>query len=117
MSRFADTPAPPYYAVIFANQRTGLDEKGYAETAARMEHLARDMPGFLGIESTRDDSGFGITVSYWQSEQAIADWKKNIEHSAARARGRGEWYEHYELRVARVERAYGGPAKSKDREG
>ncbi|WP_375203804.1 antibiotic biosynthesis monooxygenase family protein [Hyphococcus sp.] len=97
---------PPYYAVIFSNQRTPGDN-GYAETAERMETLAKSMPGYLGIESVRGEDGFGITISYWQSEEAIANWKKNAEHEAARSRGRAEWYESFELRVARVERAYG----------
>lgn len=108
--RFARTPAPPYYAVIFANQRTDGDQ-GYAATADRMVELAAAMPGFLGIESTRDASGFGITVSYWENEEAIAGWRAHAEHSDARRDGRERWYEHFELRVARVERAYGGPAR------
>ena len=38
---FAHTPQPPYYAVIFTNQRTEGDD-GYAETAERMVALAKD---------------------------------------------------------------------------
>ena len=72
--RFARTPKPPYYAVIFANQRTPGDD-GYGATADRMVELASKQPGFLGIESTRDEAGFGITVSYWASEAAIAGWR------------------------------------------
>ncbi|KFL36939.1 antibiotic biosynthesis monooxygenase family protein [Arenimonas donghaensis] len=106
--RFANTPQPPYYAVIFSNQRTPGDE-GYGATAARMEQLARSQPGFLGIESTRDEGGFGITVSYWESEAAIAAWRAQAEHSDARRDGRERWYEHFQVRVAKVERAYAGP--------
>lgn len=109
--RFARTPAPPYYAVIFANQRTDADDAGYGATADRMVELAADQPGFLGLETTRDASGFGITVSYWASEAAIAAWRAHAEHSDARRDGRQRWYGHFELRVAKVERAYGGPAR------
>lgn len=105
---FADTPAPPYYAVIFSSQRSA-GEGGYNAMADRMEELAAQQPGYLGIESTRGEDGFGITVSYWRSEADIAAWKRNAEHSVARERGRTHWYGHFELRVARVERAYGGP--------
>lgn len=104
---FARTPKPPYYAVIFASQRRELPEDGYAEAADRMVELAALQPGYLGVESTRDDLGFGITVSYWRDEASILAWRNQIEHAAARARGRSDWYEHFELRVARVERAYG----------
>ena len=108
MDAFAATPAPPYYAVIFSSQRSE-GEGGYAAMAERMVELAALQPGYLGIESSRDADGFGITVSYWRSEADIAAWKRNAEHSVARERGRTQWYRHFELRVARVERAYGGP--------
>lgn len=97
---------PPYYAVIFSSRRTQGDQ-GYADMATRMEELARQQPGFLGIESARGADGFGITVSYWVSEEAIAAWKAHVEHQAARALGRERWYVHFDVRVARVERAYG----------
>jgi heme-degrading monooxygenase HmoA len=106
---FAALPAPPYYAVVFSSLRTGdADAPGYDETAERMVELARQQPGFLGVESTRGADGFGITVSYWASEEAILAWRRHAEHALARERGRNHWYRHFELRVARVERAYGG---------
>lgn len=111
-SGFASLPKPPYYAVIFSSKRRDGDH-GYAETAQRMEQLVALQPGFLGAESTRDGNGFGITVAYFESEEAIAGWRNNPEHAAARARGRNEWYDHFELRIARVERAYGGPGADK----
>lgn len=103
MSPFAKTPQPPYYAVIFSSIRTEGDH-GYAEMADRMVKLAAEQPGFLGVESARDDSGFGITVSYWESEEAIRNWKANAEHQTAQARGKSEWYQHFMTRVAKVER-------------
>jgi heme-degrading monooxygenase HmoA len=103
---FARTPKPPYYAVIFTSLRSAGDA-GYGSTADRMMELAAQQPGYLGVESVRGDDGLGITVSYWESESSIADWRKHAEHTLARERGRSEWYEHYELRVAKVERAYG----------
>ncbi len=109
MSRagFADLPEPPYYAVIFSSRRTPDDAAGYAAMAERMVALAAEQAGFLGVESSRDAEGFGITVSYWTSETAIRHWKENAEHLEAQRGGHQRWYEHFELRVARVERAYG----------
>ncbi len=108
-SSFAQTPAPPYYAVIFSSQRTKGDG-GYGKMAARMVELAAQQPGFLGVESVRGTDGFGITVSYWSSAEAISAWKANLEHLIPQEMGKRAWYEHYELRVAKVERAYGKPA-------
>lgn len=72
----------------------------------RMAELAAGQPGYLGVESARGSDGFGITVSYWVSLEAIAAWKAHAEHRIAQETGRKLWYEHYELRIARVERAY-----------
>ncbi len=105
---FAKTPEPPYYAVIFTSTRTAVDE-GYHEVADRMVALAGRQPGFLGVESTRGAEGLGITVSYWSSLEAIAAWKAHAEHRVAQAKGHETWYEHFETRIARVERAYSGP--------
>ena len=105
---FARTPKPPYYAVVFTSRRTDGDD-GYGATADRMMELAATQPGYLGVETVRDATGFGITVSYWDSEAAIAAWRRDAEHTLAREKGRRDWYAHYELRVARVERAYGKP--------
>jgi len=106
---FARLPQPPYYAVIFSSRRTAGDE-GYEQMAARMVELAAQQPGFLGAESARSADGFGITVSYWRSEADIAAWRQHAEHRMAQEGGRTRWYEHFELRVARVERAWGKKA-------
>ncbi len=105
----AATPPPPYYLVVFASQRAASTDDGYAVMAQRMEALARTQPGFLGIESARGEDGFGITVSYWQTEADIARWKENAEHAEAQRRGNREWYTEFALKIARVERAYTGP--------
>jgi heme-degrading monooxygenase HmoA len=110
----AATPQPPYYAVIFTSVRTPADPAGYEAMAERMIELARQQPGFLGVESARGEGGLGITVSYWTSEAAIRQWREHAEHVIAQSLGRREWYASYELRVARVERAYGLPASEAD---
>lgn len=104
---FARTPAPPYYSVIFTSQRRAADTlAGYDAMAERMVELAAQQPGYLGIESARNADGFGITVSYWASLEAISAWKANAEHRVAQEKGQRFWYQHYQLRIAKVERAY-----------
>jgi heme-degrading monooxygenase HmoA len=113
MSPFAPLPEPPYFAVIFASTRTPADREGYDSTAERMFELASHQPGYLGIESTRGPDGFGITVSYWSSMEAIDAWREQAEHRMVQSMGREKWYERFTLRVCRVERAHGftRPAK------
>ena len=103
--RFAHTPEPPYYAVIFASQRTEGD-KGYAAMADLLDELAKAQPGYLGAEFARDASGFGITVSYWQDLPSIANWKAQATHVQAQRMGKSDWYSGFELRISKVERAY-----------
>ena len=102
----ARTPEPPYWAVIFASERTRVDDEGYAQTAEEMQRLAAQQPGYLGIDSARSADGVGITVSYWESLEAIRAWREHADHLTAQRSGRQKWYRAYSLRVARVERAY-----------
>lgn len=103
----AKTPEAPYWAVIFTATFSGQEEAEYGETADRMVELAQQSPGFLGYESAQGEGGLEITVSYWDSEEAIRNWKRNAEHLAAQKRGREAFYTAYTIRVAKVERAYG----------
>lgn len=105
---FAQTPAPPYYAVIFTSHRREGDE-GYGAMASAILDLALSQPGCLGAESARGAGGVGITVAYFRDEASIAAWKANTAHLHAQQLGKARWYDHYEVRVARVERAYSGP--------
>ena len=93
----------PYYAVIFTNTRTEGDN-GYEQMAQDMEDLARKQPGFLGFESAR--SSLGISISYWESLEAISTWKTNLDHLKAQDKGKKQWYSWYKVRICLVEREY-----------
>jgi heme-degrading monooxygenase HmoA len=100
----ATTPTPPYYAVIFTSIRTKVDE-GYEEMAIKMVELAQQQPGYLGVETARNETG--ITVSYWKDLQSIKQWKQHADHLLAQQLGRQKWYEAYKTRICLVERDYG----------
>ncbi len=104
MSEIAKTPKPPYYAVVFTSL-LAEDSDGYGEMADKMVGLAATQPGFLGIESARED--LGITVSYWSDIESIKNWKSNVEHQEAQRLGREKWYVSFKLRISKVERDYG----------
>ena len=103
MSLLANTPKPPYYAVIFTSVRR-LEDNGYAKAATKMLELAEQQSGFLGIESVSDE--IGITVSYWTDLTSIKNWKANTEHLAAQKSGRTLLYEFFKVRISKVERDY-----------
>ena len=101
----AQTPSPPYYAVIFTSTRVEDDGIVYGVAAQRMVELAQQQPGFLGVESARQE--VGITVSYWESLDAIRAWKYHSEHVETRDNGRELWYTAFKTRICKVERDYG----------
>ena len=101
----------PYFAVIFTSTHTNHTQ-GYAEMANKMESLAKQQKGYLGIDSVRNNTStalsgaVGITVSYWESLDAIKNWKANTEHLFAQQKGREQWYNWYNVRICKVEREY-----------
>ena len=103
MSEIANTPVPPYYAVIFTSHRTN-DDNGYSEMARKMNDLAAIQPGFLGVESARES--VGITVSYWRDLESIRLWRTNVEHMLAQQKGKEIWYSEFKTRICKVERDY-----------
>jgi heme-degrading monooxygenase HmoA len=70
-----------------------------------MFELATNQPGFLGVESVR--AGLGITISYWDSLEAISAWREHAEHLVAQRLGYEVWYQSFKIRICKVERDYG----------
>lgn len=92
-----------YYAVIFTStQKENIE--GYSDMAEKMETLAKQQKGFLGMDSARNT--IGITVSYWESLDAIKNWKQQTAHLQAQQKGRQNWYSWYKVRICKVEREY-----------
>ncbi len=98
-----NTQLVPYYAVIFTSKLNNNIE-GYEEMSIKMEELAKQQSGFLGIQSAR--SHVGITVSYWQDLESIKNWKQNSEHLIAQKKGKADWYNWYNVKICKVEREY-----------
>tara|TARA_R110002095_G_scaffold215691_3_gene210606 strand:- start:5605 stop:5928 length:324 start_codon:yes stop_codon:yes gene_type:complete len=97
-----ETRKTPCYAVIFTSTQTAT-QQGYAEMAARMEELAQQQPGFLGLESVRSPEGKGVTISYWQDLPSIRAWKENPEHQTAQQLGKQKWYQDFTIEIAKIE--------------
>lgn len=101
----------PYYAVIFSSKHSENTE-GYGDMAQKMELLAKQQKGYLGIESARNSNseaqskGLGITISYWESLDAIKNWKNQADHLFAQQKGKSDWYSWYKVRICKIEREY-----------
>ena len=76
----------PYTAVIFSSLRRGSSssaDDGYGEMGAEMAAMAAVQPGYLGVESSRDSNGFGLTVSYWRTAaDALAAARQEDQQAA-----------------------------------
>ncbi len=92
--------------VVFVAQRASDDDDGYASAATKMDSLAAEQKGYLGMDSTRNAGGLGITVSYWASDTDAKAWRDHPEHAAIREAGRDRWYSHYSLHVGQITRSY-----------
>ena len=93
------------YSVIFISKLSGESE-GYSEMAEQMVSLVAEQPGFVGVDSVRGEYGDGITVSYWESLEAIEAWRQQPQHLQAQRLGREQWYESFSVHVARLERSH-----------
>jgi len=105
MTHDSPIPPPPPPARPASTACPVESDDGYAASAALLEELATDQPGYLGMDSARGADGLGITVSYWKDEESITAWRDQLDHAEARQEGRRRWYDAYALHVARVERA------------
>lgn len=103
MGVIANTPTPPFYAVILTVV-PGDDSEGYREMTNRLVTLAQTQAGFLGIESSQ--SSLGIIVSYWDSLTAIESWTHNTFHQSAKEIGKSTWYRHFRTRICEVKLQY-----------
>jgi len=96
-------------AVIFEVEPRAGERQSYLDTAARLRPLLDGIDGFVSIERFESLTVPGkiLSLSFWRDEAAIAAWRNLEPHRAAQARGRGEIFRDYRLRIAEVVRDYG----------
>ena len=96
------------YAVIFEVQPKPQHKQDYLDTAAQLLDELKAIPGFISVERFASLSSQHklVSLSFWETEEAIKQWKANVNHKAAQAKGINEYFEDFRIRVARVERDY-----------
>ena len=94
-----------HYAVIFTAEMAA-DVAGYAGTVERMNDLVQQQPGYMG-KYHRMEGNRELTISYWESLDAVKAWKAHPEHRAAQELGRSKWYADYQVQLVRIDRFYG----------
>lgn len=96
------------YAVLFEVVPKAEGKAEYLELAAQLRPLLEGQPGFISIERFQSlvEQNKLLSLSYWDSEAAIADWKAQMNHQLAQQQGKARLFDTYRIRVAKVEREY-----------
>ena len=96
-------------AVIFEVWPKADRKHDYLNIAAELKPLLEKIDGFISIERFESlyEPGKILSLSFFRDEAAVRAWRTTSEHRAAQAKGRGEIFSNYRLRVAGVIRDYG----------
>ena len=113
------------HAVIFEVWPKEEGRQEYLDIAAALRPRLEQIDGFISIERFQSltDPSKVLSLSFWRDDAAIAEWRRVEAHRMAQAKGRGELFRDYRLRIAAVVRDYGmnerseAPADSRARHG
>ena len=92
---------------VFRNRLNASAQDEYANWAARMSALARQMPGYLSHKTFVADDGERVTIVEFESEDAQRAWATHAEHVTAKRKGRESFYSEYRIQVCTVQRESG----------
>lgn len=93
--------------MIFRSIRTNSHNELYESYSQKMEELVKTIPGYLSHYSHRDPvSRSGVTISYFESLEAIKTWREHPEHKEVQRLGRELFYSWYEIQVVKVDKQY-----------
>jgi heme-degrading monooxygenase HmoA len=96
--------------VLFRTRlREDIDMAAYQATFERMFEAVSAIPGFRGIEGFSGEDGSELAVAWFDSDEALAEWKRHPDHLVAQEQGRREFYTSYEITIADTDRQYGWP--------
>ena len=95
---------PTRVVTVFRSRLRDNAGDEYRETAARMEALARAMPGFVSFKAFTADDGERVSIIEFDAMEAQRAWREHPEHRAAQAAGREKFYEFYNLQVCELVR-------------
>ena len=96
------------YAVIFEVEINEGQKDNYLKIAAMLKEQLIKMPGFISIERFESlvNEGKLLSLSFWENEESLLFWKKNIDHMAAQEKGRESIFKDYRIRISKVQRDY-----------
>lgn len=92
------------YAVIFKATMKNITQE-YIKTAQSLREMAFKEYHCLDFVSVCENN-HEITISYWESEEDIKNWKQNPKHQQEQKKGIQSWYESYSIEVVEILKQY-----------
>ncbi|ORM61344.1 antibiotic biosynthesis monooxygenase [Pantoea rodasii] len=95
-------------AVLFEADALPEAQERYLQLASDLKPLLSDTPGFISIERFQSQTTPGkiLSLSWWENEESVAGWRRNLVHQAAQKEGKESIFSFYRIRVASVFRDY-----------
>ena len=95
-------------AVIFEAIPAEGQLQTYLDIAARLKPELAKIDGFISIERFQSltEPGKVLSLSFWEDEKAVEQWRNMEMHRNAQAAGRETVFNDYRIRVANVARDY-----------
>lgn len=96
------------YGVIFEVEIQENKKDEYLQIAAKLKEQLVKEEGFISIERFQSlvNENKLLSLSFWEDEKSILNWKKNLDHFAAQKKGRDSIFKDYRIRVVEVKRDY-----------
>jgi heme-degrading monooxygenase HmoA len=99
---------PGFFIVVFEFSVTSEHKDKYFDLALDLKPHLEKIEGFISVErfqSITDPDKF-ISISYWRNEESLVKWRNAGAHRLAQGIGMNQVFQDYNLRVAKVIRAY-----------
>ncbi|QNU41773.1 antibiotic biosynthesis monooxygenase [Mixta calida] len=95
-------------AVLFEADAVPEKQDRYLQLAADLKPLLTQAPGFISLERFQSLATPGkiLSLSWWEDEEAVLNWKRDPQHQAAQAEGKYSLFSRYRIRIAHVVREY-----------
>jgi len=103
-------------AVLFEADVAPAQQARYLQLAAELKPLLADIEGFISIERFQSLTTQGkiLSLSWWQNEEAVLQWKSNVMHRAAQQEGRQSIFTFYRIRIMQLAREYSSEHREKN---
>ncbi|MFM7860853.1 MAG: antibiotic biosynthesis monooxygenase family protein [Candidatus Nanopelagicaceae bacterium] len=96
------------YAVIFTSKRQDANSELYYQHNDLLVEQIKTIPGYIRHQSVRHpETREGITIAYFNSLEAIDQWRKDEQHIEAKSMAQSHFYEDYNLEITEVQDRYG----------